>query len=101
MISVLSALVKVPLILATGTLSVGTSLAVFMPSDSYATFLYNFLAKFDVFSIWQVIVVAIGMSVIYRFTTRRSLILVGALWFVYVLISAGLGVLSKGMTQFG
>lgn len=101
LISALSAIVKTPLILATGSISVGTSLAVFMPADSYTTFLYNFLAKFDVFSIWQLIVVTIGISVLYRFTMRRSLIMVGSFWFVYVLLSAGLGVLTQGMMQFG
>jgi hypothetical protein len=101
LIGVLAAIIKTPLILATGSMAVATSLAVFMPPDSYTTFLYNFLAKFDVFSIWQVIVVSIGISVVYRFTMRRSLILVGSLWLVYVLISAGLGVLTQGLTQFG
>lgn len=101
LISALSAIIKTPLILATGSISVGTSLAAFMPSDQYATFLYNFLGKFDVFSIWQVIVVAVGMSVIYQFAMRRSMILVGSLWFLYVLISAGLGALTQGMMSFG
>jgi len=101
LIGVLSAIIKTPLIMATGSMSVATSLAVFMPADAYTTFLYNFLAKVDVFSIWQLIVVAIGMSVLYGFTMRRSVILVGSLWLIYVLISAGIGVLTQGMMQFG
>jgi len=54
-------------------------------------FLAGFLQGFDVFSIWQTVLVALGVSVIGRVGYRASLFAMFALFVVFSLIGALLG----------
>lgn len=54
-------------------------------------FLAGFLQAFDVFSIWQTVLVALGVSVIARVAYRASLITMFALFVVFSIIGALLG----------
>ncbi len=87
LIGSLGSLLVLPLILAKKTMHVGYNLAAFMASDAHKTPLYQFLSKIDFFAIWQVIVIGIGLSVIYRFTPKKSISMVAILYVFYVVIS--------------
>ena len=76
------------------TQGVTTSLSVLLPvpglSDKPSLF-YRLLSKLDVFTIWSLILWTIGMSVIYKFTMKKSAGLVVALWAVWIVISIAFG----------
>ncbi len=77
--------IKLPLILATHSISVQTSPAVVLSADQRGTFLYSLLSSFDIFNLWYLAVFAIGMAVLYEVKRSRAYTLVFGLWFVWVL----------------
>jgi hypothetical protein len=90
LIGVLATIVKVPLMLSRGTVNVQTSLASFLDPGKKGTFLYQLLARTDVFSLWQLVLVCIGMAVIYRFTVKKAATGVVALYVVYAIAAAAI-----------
>ncbi|NIR48748.1 YIP1 family protein [candidate division KSB1 bacterium] len=97
LISVLAAIVKTPLILATETTDVATNLAVLLPSEDRFSMLYRILAQVDFFTIWLVIVISIGLSVIYRFHLQKTLVVVATLQIIWAAIKIGFSSLMGGM----
>lgn len=89
LVSIPNFLLKTPLIISKETSNIQTSLAVFMNVDSMNSFLYRFLTHMDVFAFWQVILVAIGFSLIYKFEFKKSLITTAALQLIYSVVTAG------------
>jgi hypothetical protein len=94
-VGALAIVVNTAVILSKGTTQgVTTSLAVLMPVPGLSdkpSLLYRLLSKFDVFPDWSLILWAIGLSVIYRFTMKKSAGLVAALWAVWIVISIAFG----------
>ncbi len=89
MVGIPAVLVKVPLSLAKHEVDVQTSLAAILPTDASKTFLYHFLARFDVFALWTVALSVIMMSVMAGVTTKKAAWgVVGAwgLWSVLVIL---------------
>jgi len=83
-------IVKVPLMLSKGSTKVHTSLALLVSSDQANSFLGTLLGKFDLFGLWQLVLVIVGMSVLARCSVSKSAWAVGITWFVWVLIQGGL-----------
>ena len=95
LVGALAIIVNTAIILSKGTTQgVTTSLAVLLPvpglSDKPSIF-YRLLSKFDLFTIWSLILWTIGLSVIYKFTMKKSAGLVIALWAVWIVISIAFG----------
>jgi hypothetical protein len=72
------------------TADIHFSLALLLPQEQSETFLYKFLKAFDVFSIWQYAVLAIGFAIIYKFTIKKAGWTMAAMFLIIALISAGL-----------
>jgi hypothetical protein len=64
------------------------SAARFVDKDSMNAFAYTALKMLDVFGIWSLVVMAIGVRVTGR-GTKNSAIMFGAIWFVVALLIAG------------
>jgi len=91
-LAIVGTIVKVPLMLSNETIKVQTSLAAFMSEDASRTALYRFFDAFDVFTIWMLVVFAIGYAVIYRFSQVKAFMGVFISWLLYVLVfSVALG----------
>ena len=91
-------IIKTPLILAKGSIEkVQTSLALFLPVDLSDKFYYNFLAGFDIFNLWQVLLISLGVSVIYNFTFKKSFTTVFILWLIAILVGTVLKTVFGGM----
>lgn len=93
---IVSAVIKLPLMIAKDTVDIRTSLALLLPSDvkTLESPLYSFLNGYtDIFVIWQVIVLIIGVKVIYTFTTGRAAATVLIPTAVLALISVGVGMM--------
>jgi hypothetical protein len=91
-----AAIVKVPLMLSQQSLRVYTNLAILLPADAEQTFLHRLLSKFDLFTIWEVILLIIGVSAIYRFSTGKASTIVLILWVLWIVLSVSLGGFLRG-----
>ena len=87
LIGVISYMVKLPLILSKNSLEVYTSPALFLPGSAKETTLFKIAALLDVFTIWQIIVISIGMGVIYKVGFQKSLSVVGTMFVIYAAVS--------------
>jgi hypothetical protein len=90
-------LVKIPgqllrwiLIMLKHSLKVSTSLALFLPVLEPNSFAYRFLNGIDFFIIWEIILVATGISITNNLKKQNAYILVFALWVLSVFLGAGL-----------
>lgn len=77
---------KIPLIMAKGSTDILTSLALFMPPDADESILYKLLSLFDVIVLWESIIAAIGLALIYNWTQKRANILIIGIWLVVIIV---------------
>jgi hypothetical protein len=95
MVSVISVILRTFLILKKGTsLGIQTSLAILLETPELGqspTLLNRFLSRFEIFTIWEMILWIIGLSVIYKFTIKKSATLVISLWIIWIIIAVVLG----------
>ncbi len=83
-VGVIGQLFSMPLNYFRGTLTSPANLGAFVPMLSETSFISHFLGAIDVFLVWQVIVLAIGLGVLYR---RRTQPIAISLLCVYALIA--------------
>ncbi len=95
-----SSLVKIPacilrlvLILVTGSPLVSTSLTLFFPGLNYKSFWYRILSGFDFFMVWEMILVSLGITIITEGKKENAFILVFLVWIISIFIGASLGLL--------
>jgi hypothetical protein len=84
-VGVIGQLFSMPINYYRGTLTSPANLGAFVPMLSETSFVSHFLGAIDVFLVWQVIVLAIGLGVLFR---RRTQPIAISLLSVYVLIAA-------------
>lgn len=97
LVGIPATIVKLPLTLVKKSADVQTSLALMLSPDVKETFLYKVFSSFDIFVIWQVILVSMGMAVIYKFTSKKSYTTVFVLWIIWIFLKSGLSGLFGGM----
>jgi hypothetical protein len=90
LIRVLGEIIKSLLILSKGTTyGVTMSLALFLPLESFQnpSLLHNMLDEIDLFNIWQLMLWAIGASVLCRMRIRQSMKIVFSVWLAWIIIN--------------
>ena len=92
-IGLLSQLFTVPLNYFRGTMTSATTLAVLLPMLPDKSFAGRLLGMIDLFLIWQLIVLSIGLAVLYR---RRTQPIVTALLVVYFIIAVIVAFVRRG-----
>jgi hypothetical protein len=97
LIASLGSVVKGILMYSQHSAHVGTSLALLLSEEASKTFLYRLLGHFDLFGLWHLAVLVIGLAVIYQWKTSKSAGIVLSLWALWVLVSSALG----GVVHFG
>ena len=94
-IGLVGGILKIFLIMSKGTTrGVDTSLSILMPLPELGqspSYLYRFLQRFDLFTIWNLVLWVIGFAVIFRFNTKKSATLVLSVWAVYIVLVVVLG----------
>ena len=65
-------LLVLPLVLAKDSLAVGLNLGILVANRGVQDVLYAALSKIDIFIIWEIIVVGIGLSIIYGFPRNKG-----------------------------
>lgn len=99
-ISMLYLILVTVLTLATGTYyaqSPVTSLATLLPSDMKGTFAYGFLSKIELFSIWQFIVITIGVTQVSKLSKNKVYSIMAVL---FILLALGTAVLTSFGSKF-
>ena len=92
-IGLLSQLFTVPLNYFRGTMTSATTLAVLLPMLPEKSFAGRLLGMIDLFLIWQLIVLSIGLAVLYR---RRTQPIATALLVCYFLIAVVVAFVRRG-----
>lgn len=75
---------------------VTTSLALLVPDMERTSFFYGFLGGFDLFVLWEMALVALGISCANGIKKVNAYILVFVIWFVSIFIGIGLQSLGGG-----
>ena len=88
LIAIPAMIVKFPLIMMKENLNVQTSLALLLSPNDKDTFLYSVFSSFDIFTIWQVILVSMGLGVMYKYTTKKAFTAVCILWIIWILVKS-------------
>ncbi|OGC83263.1 MAG: hypothetical protein A2W07_05820 [candidate division Zixibacteria bacterium RBG_16_43_9] len=98
LVPTLGAILKTPLILAKNSANVQTSLSLLMPGGDFTKIRYMLLSALDIFSIWQIILIALGITVLYKFSTTKAFIASFIGWAILVIIGIGLGVMGMSVS---
>ena len=102
LISILSMIVRVPLMLAKETATIHMGPGVFVSEAMGKTFLGRLLAGIDLFSFWQVCIMGIGIAVIGgNLSKKKAIGSMLVVWAVWILVKAGLGGLGSMLGQGG
>jgi hypothetical protein len=83
-VGLLSQLFTVPMNYARGVMTSATNLAVLLPGVPEKSFVGRLLGAIDIFLIWQLLVLAIGLGVLYR---RRTQPIATTLFVIYGIIA--------------
>jgi hypothetical protein len=100
LVTIPALIVKLPLIMMKETVNVQTSLALLLSPDAKDSFLYKVFSSFDIFTVWQVILVSMGLGVMYRHSTKKALTAVVILWMIWILLKSGLSTIFGGAFGF-
>jgi hypothetical protein len=93
LVGVLGIILRIPLVQAQNTMQVHLGPAALFPEEASETALFRIAASLDVFLIWQIVLVAVGFTVLYRIGLGKAL---GVLAAFYAVLVAG-GVIVQGM----
>ena len=96
LVKVVQAIVTVPFTMKTGTVLV-ISPGLFLSEELIATFAGRVLAGLELFTFWQVLLMAVGTGVMAGRSTRDALVPLLILWAVVIVVQAGLGGLAGAM----
>ncbi|MGB9720876.1 MAG: YIP1 family protein [bacterium] len=91
LIKILAHLLRWILIMIKHSLQVTTSLALFVPNFPVKSFAYRLLASFDFFIVWEMILVALGISITNNLKKENAYVLVFVIWLASIFIGLGLG----------
>ncbi|MBI4161399.1 MAG: YIP1 family protein [Acidobacteria bacterium] len=89
-ITMVRSLVATLLVFLTGSYQATTSLAAFLPVPEAEGLAYGILQGIDPFWIWQVGLLAVGTSVLYRFPPKRCAVPLFGTYLVFVVAVAGI-----------
>ncbi|NQT25082.1 YIP1 family protein [candidate division KSB1 bacterium] len=95
LVGMLGGILKTVLIISKGsTQGVATSLAIILPTPALAEtppVMYRLLSKFDVFTIWALVLWVIGIAAVGNLDTKKSATVVIAIWVLWIILSVALG----------
>jgi hypothetical protein len=89
MLSILEMAVKTPLMLSKWSVDVYTGLGL-LGIGEQGGFLHSFLTGFDIFALWRIILIAIGMGILYEKETKTFLWALLGYWILQISIIAGI-----------
>jgi hypothetical protein len=91
LIDTVGGLIKMPIMLSKETVNVHFSIATFMSEGAKETFLYKLLSKVELFNIWSIAVLCIGIAVINRLKVNKVWPWVAVIYLLWFVITAAVG----------
>jgi hypothetical protein len=91
LVTVPAAILKIIMIAITRSPFVTTSLAVLAPNLAKTSFVYQLLAGFDFFLLWEMILVAMGISITNNVVKKNAYTMVFMIWIISIFVSIGVG----------
>jgi hypothetical protein len=85
-IALLQGIINTPLILATRTPEAGLNLGLIFSENLIGVKLHKMMAVIDLFSIWYFIVLGIGLSILYKFSTKKGIGIAFIVWSFLIII---------------
>lgn len=101
LIGIPETILKTILMLIKGSTKVFTSLALLVPNLGFESHIFRFLAKFDIFTIWNLILISLGFAVIYKIKERKSFAIVFGFWLLWLLLQFAVGFIIPKQFLFG
>jgi len=89
LITVISSLINVPVMRSRGAMESATNLAFLAPEGETQSLLYFFLSQIDLFTIWWLIVLGLGLAAANRFSNEKGVTTVFVLWALYLGVAVG------------
>ena len=89
MVNILEALIKTPLMLQKWSLNVYTGLGV-LGIGKEESFINSLFTGFDLFALWRIVLIVIGMGIIYSKKTKPYLIALLIFWVLLIAVGAGI-----------
>jgi hypothetical protein len=86
MVRVLGSIVRLILVLLRGIEQTSTSLSLAVPNAR--GFLLHFLSRVDIFTIWEIILIAMGLKIVYDLKDNRSYVYLFGIWFIYIVLAS-------------
>ena len=90
LITILETVIKIPLMINKWSIDVYTGLGLLDISEK-GTFINNLFAAVDLFSVWRIILIGIGLSVYYKKSAKPFIIAIFIYWLFQISIFAALG----------
>lgn len=90
LVGVVEWVVKIPLILQTGTTQVETGLALLLPGSLDGTLIYRFFHRLDIFAAWKVFLVALGVALVYQVEEKKARTVLFGAWVLAMFLLAWL-----------
>jgi hypothetical protein len=87
LVGTLGSIIKLPLMIAKGSMFVETSPTLFFRNLEPSDRLYKFLSSFDIFTIWWVVILIVGLAIGYKTTRGKSAVAVVLLWILMILLA--------------
>ncbi len=89
LVDMIATIVKLPLMVMNETMRVDSGLGILVSREETRSVLYTFLSSFDLFTFWQLALMIIGFSLIYKAPVRKSAVFILIMWLIWVLIKTG------------
>jgi hypothetical protein len=87
LITTLGSLVKLPIMIAKNSMIVETGPSLFFKDLEPSDRLFKLLSSFDIFTIWGMVVTAVGLAVVYRVSTGKAWVAVAILWILLIVVT--------------
>lgn len=88
LIRIPAAIVKAILMFMKGSANVSTSLILFFPKMPEKNFLYGLFSRIDFFTIWELILVGLGLKILFNISGKKTYYVVFGIWLLYIIISS-------------
>jgi hypothetical protein len=96
LITIPESIIKLFLIMQKEVLQVYVGLASLVTEPELGSFGFQFLAQFEFFKIWRILLWVIAFKVLYRYTAKKSAILVVVTMLIGMLLAALIGTMQMG-----
>lgn len=90
LVMVVGSIITLPIVLVKDSIQVSFSLATLFFAETGKSFVYHFLAKIEVFTIWWMAVYAIGLAAIYKMKTQKMATAVVTVYIIYAVVASAI-----------